>query len=134
MAKKTSVPPKTTEPEPFKAWAIVEVMGHKSYAGFVTAETIAGAALLRIDVPPTSNLAGFTKYLSPSALYGISPCTEATARAWAESRKTIPFESWSVEQQVMDSLKEKGLLLEHKQIGVSRGRKQAAYANDDGDE
>lgn len=110
----------STEADQFKTWAIVEVMGHKSYSGFVTAETIAGAAMLRIDVPPTSTLAGFTKYLSMQAIYGISPCTEETARARAEGTKATPFESWSVERQVMDTLKAKGLLLEHAQIGVSR--------------
>lgn len=109
----------SNEPERFEAWAIVEVMGHKSYAGFVTAEVIAGAAMLRIDVPATSTLAGFTKYLSCQAIYGISPCTEQTAKSWAEARRATPFESWSVEQQIMDKLKEKGVLLEHQQIGVN---------------
>jgi hypothetical protein len=100
----------------FATWAIVEVMGHKSYSGFVTAETIAGAAMLRIDVPAVGKLAGFTKYLSMQAIYGISPCTEETARRRAEATKATPFESWSVEQQMMADLKKRGLLLEHSQI------------------
>jgi hypothetical protein len=68
----------------FKTWAIVEVMGHNEYAGFVSSESIAGAEMLRVDVPETSKHAAFTKYLSTNAIYGISPCTEETARARAE--------------------------------------------------
>jgi hypothetical protein len=37
-----------SEKSEFKTWAIVEVMGHVEYAGFVTAETIAGSAMLRV--------------------------------------------------------------------------------------
>jgi hypothetical protein len=98
----------------FKTWAIVEVMGHNEYAGFVSSESIAGAGMLRVDVPETSKRAAFTKYLSTSAIYGISPCTEETARARAESQQATPFSSWSVEQQVLSNLRQKGLLIEHK--------------------
>jgi hypothetical protein len=102
-----------TEQTEFKTWAIVEVMGHNEYAGFVSSESIAGAGMLRVDVPGTSRRAAFTKYLSTSAIYGISPCTEETARARAESQQATPFSSWSVEQQVLSSLRRKGLLMEH---------------------
>ena len=100
--------------EPFKSWAVVEVMGHNEYAGYVTAETIAGAAMLRIDVPKNSRIDGFTKYLSMQSIYGISPCTEQTARARGEANKKAPFESWSVEQQMMAALKAAGRLVEPK--------------------
>ena len=103
-----------TEQAEFKTWAIIEVMGHNEYAGFVSSENIAGAAMLRVDVPETSKYAAFTKYLSTSAIYGISPCSEETARARAESQQATPFASWNVEQQVLNNLRQKGLLLEHK--------------------
>ena len=103
-----------TEQTEFKTWAIVEVMGHNEYAGFVSSENVAGAAILRVDVPETSKRAAFKKYLSTSAIYGISPCTEETARARAESQQATPFSSWSVEQQVLANLRQKGLLIEHK--------------------
>jgi hypothetical protein len=95
-------------------WAIVEVMGHNEYAGFVSSQNIAGAAMLRVDVPETPKRSAFTKYLSTSAIYGISPCSEETARARAESQQATPFSSWNVEQQVLNNLRQKGLLLEHK--------------------
>lgn len=78
----------------FKTWAIVEVMGHVEYAGYVTAETIAGSAMLRVDVPDVVGKGAFTKYLSTGALYGISPCSEETARARAASIKATPFSAW----------------------------------------
>src|SRR5579884_1202601 len=101
----------------FKTWPIVEVMGHNEYAGFVSSENIAGAAMLRVDVPETSKRAAFTKYLSTSAIYGISPCSEETARARAESQQATPFASWNVEQQVLNALRQKCLLVEHKTQG-----------------
>jgi hypothetical protein len=39
------------EEDIFKTWAIVEVMGHQTFAGFVQEQVIAGTAMLRIDVP-----------------------------------------------------------------------------------
>ena len=37
-----------TEHTDFRTWAIVEVMGHNEYAGFVSSENVAGAAMLRV--------------------------------------------------------------------------------------
>jgi hypothetical protein len=36
---------------PFESWAIVELMGHRRLGGYVRAVELAGAAMLRIDVP-----------------------------------------------------------------------------------
>ena len=102
--------------EPFKSWAIVAVMGHNEFAGMVSEETIAGAAMLRVDVPATSKYAAFTQYLSSQAIYSLSPCTEETARARAESKKAVPFDSWSVEQQVLEKLRAAGRLVEVKAL------------------
>lgn len=100
----------------FKSWAIVEVMGHQEYAGFVLAETIAGAPMIRVDVPEVSGREAFTKYLSPAAIYGISPCTEQTARLRAAAIKKTPFESWSVERQVIERLRDEGKLIAERQL------------------
>lgn len=96
----------------FKSWAIVEVMGHVEYAGYVSSENIAGTPMLRIDVPKTSNYEAFTKYIAPNALYGISPVSEETAIARAESIRATPVSIWSVENEMMKRLKEKGLMIE----------------------
>jgi hypothetical protein len=101
-----------TEKAEFKTWAIVEVMGHVEYAGLVTSETIAGSAMLRIDVPEMKDRAAFTKYLATGALYGITPCSEATARARADRIRAVPFQTFDIENQFLKSLKESGRLIE----------------------
>ncbi len=35
----------------FDTWAVVEVMGHNTYAGRVTEQAIGGASFIRVDVP-----------------------------------------------------------------------------------
>jgi hypothetical protein len=37
--------------EPFEGWAIVELMGHRRLAGYVREVELAGAGMLRLDVP-----------------------------------------------------------------------------------
>lgn len=63
--------------EPFSGWAIVEVMGHRQVCGMVSEATVAGAQMLRVDVP--GKAAGetiATQYYSPSAIYCLTPTTE----------------------------------------------------------
>jgi hypothetical protein len=75
--------------ERFEQWAIVEVMGHRRFAGFVTEAAIGGASFVRVDIPEVfcggENLPAFTKLLGAASIYAISPCTEETARAFAAS-------------------------------------------------
>lgn len=80
----------------FEEWAVVEIMGHKRFAGLVTEQAVGGASFLRIDVPQLSlptgeTLAGFTKLFGASSIYCISPCTEETARAFAQSIRAEGF-------------------------------------------
>jgi hypothetical protein len=103
-----------TDASEFNTWAIVEVMGHVEYAGFVMAETIAGSAMLRIDVPEVKGRAAFTKYLATGALYGITPCSEETARARAERIRSVPFQTFDIESQFLKTLREQGRLIENK--------------------
>lgn len=73
----------------FSSWAIVEVMGHGRFAGFVTAEAIAGP-MLRVDVPEVDGRPAFTKYLAPSSLFAVTPCTEQSAREAAKQFRARP--------------------------------------------
>lgn len=94
----------------FEGWAIVEVMGHQKYSGFVTTEAYGGAVLFRVDVPGLpahprtlewseyingkTLLAGtvvveeavqpFTKLFGAGSIYCITPCTEEVARKATE--------------------------------------------------
>lgn len=95
----------------FEGWAILEQMGHNRYAGFVTTEYFGGAALFRIDVPQLeererltkrpeygsngaylpagstvkeAGIQGYTKYIGPSSLFALTPCTHEAALAALE--------------------------------------------------
>lgn len=57
-----------SEATKFESWAVVEVMGHQTFAGFVSEQTIGGASFVRVDVPaihsaddPREACAAFTK-------------------------------------------------------------------------
>jgi len=39
--------------EKFEGWCVLELMGHRRLAGYVSEQEIAGADMLRIDVPST---------------------------------------------------------------------------------
>ena len=67
-----------------EGWALVEIMGHKRYAGRVSEELVIGAPMLRVDVPAIRELPAFTKYFAAGAIYGITPCTETEAHMLAE--------------------------------------------------
>lgn len=71
-----------------QTWAIVEVMGHKKFAGYVTEHTIGAMALIRVDVPATQQgdrtTQEYSKLIGPGSIYCITPCTEEVARAAAQ--------------------------------------------------
>lgn len=67
---------------PIDTWALVELMGHISIAGKVSEETHFDTMLMRIDVPETAHSEALTYYVGGAALFRLTPCPEATARAW----------------------------------------------------
>lgn len=97
-------------------WAVVEIMGHQKYAGFCTETTLAGAPLLRVDVPQVEgkqysterynyeakryeqqtyqepDIEGYTKYFGPSSIFCVTPCTEAAAREAAKQWRSAPVQ------------------------------------------
>ena len=105
----------TETPTTFYGWAVVEIMGHQTFAGYVTQENHFGTSLLRIDVPevPATTemrnqhrqngygydkvevlvpaVAAFTRYFGGSSLYGLTPCTEEVAQAAYKKLKKTPI-------------------------------------------
>lgn len=89
----------------FDGWAVVEVLGHQTYVGYVTTEAYGAAVLFRVDVPaleerervttrpeyaggdyvpPGSTVkegavAGYTKLIGAGSIYAITPCTKEAA-------------------------------------------------------
>lgn len=87
-----------TETPAFQTWAIVEIMGHRRLAGWLTEQQIAGTGFLRLDVPGTDPAAGFeaTQLYNPSSIYAITPCTEDTARRAATIGRVAPVQQWEL--------------------------------------
>ena len=69
-------------------WATVEMLGHRSVVGQLSEVTVAGAPMLRIEVPtepPGVVIA------APASLYCITPITEDAARARHAKRPELPY-------------------------------------------
>lgn len=86
--------------EPYAGWTILELMGHRRLAGYVTEAEIAGGKFIRIDVPgkdghgPRSTVA--TQYYGASSVYCLTPTTEEIARAVAERNQVEPAQPWEI--------------------------------------
>lgn len=108
VSKEESMDEKAT----FDTWGIVELFGHQRIAGKLTEQVVAGATMLRVDVPecqvrgrqleigkpiPVETVPGFTKFYGAGAIYGVTPTDEPTARLAAASLRVEPCERWRLE-------------------------------------
>jgi hypothetical protein len=101
----------------FESWAIVDVLGHQRYVGYVTTEAYGQAVLFRIDVPalearervtkrpgnvdgrylPAGStvqegaVAGYTKLIGSGSIYAITPCTKEAALEAVEQAQPRPL-------------------------------------------
>lgn len=80
----------------FESWAILELMGHRRLAGFITEQEIGGSAMLRLDVHDTEG-AVTTQFYSGAAVYCITPTTEEIARKIGERSKPEPVHRYELE-------------------------------------
>jgi hypothetical protein len=76
--------------EAFQEWAILELMGHRKEAGLVREVSIGGASFIRIDVPGKNVPWIATQYYNPSAVYCMTPVSEALARQVALTYEPAP--------------------------------------------
>lgn len=100
-------------------WAILELMGHRRLAGWLSEEEVAGAAFLRLDIPavpdgvktcdecgaarafgcicePALGPLEATQFYAPGALYCLTPTTEEIARGMAASLRPQPVHRWEL--------------------------------------
>lgn len=106
-----------TQQAKFDGWAIVDLMGHQRYVGYVTTEAYGQAVLFRIDVPaldarervtvrpgyvgdkycPAGTTVhegpvdGYTKLVGSGSIYTITPCTKEAALAAVEEAQRRPL-------------------------------------------
>jgi hypothetical protein len=79
------------EGKPIGAPAIVSLFGHNTVAGWVSADTMFGDPMLRIDVPATSKQPPFTRHYGVKAVYEIDWCSEEVMLAAAEQAQVRPI-------------------------------------------
>jgi hypothetical protein len=84
--------------EKFEVYAIVELFGHNKIAGKVTEQVIGGSSFIRVDVPNTKDVPGFTRLLHANAIYAINPVTEEVANGYAERIQSQPIQSWDARE------------------------------------
>jgi hypothetical protein len=76
-------------------WAIVELMGHRRLVGRCSEVQVAGATLLRVDVPANETLGdpevSATQLYGGGAIYCITPTTEEAARKAAALARPSSF-------------------------------------------
>lgn len=82
--------------EKFDLWGIVELFGHQRIAGKLTEQNVAGANMLRVDVPESKEAPPFTRFLNHAAIYAINPTTEEVAKMVAEQLQAKPIDSWDI--------------------------------------
>lgn len=80
----------------YEGWAVVELMGRNTMAGYVSEQTIAGVAMLRVDVPATDGVEKYTKFVSGNAIYSITPTTQEIAERAAVRLRVRPVSEYVV--------------------------------------
>ena len=81
----------------FEQWGVIEVMGHQRAAGRISEEVVAGANLLRVDVPTDAH--NFrTVYYGASAIYALHVTGEEEARKMAARSGAKPPFAYELEQ------------------------------------
>lgn len=84
------------EKKGFREWALVELMGHQRIVGFVSEQTIGGAAMLRVDVPDAEGATRFTRLYGSSAIYAINPVSKEVALKLAGAVDAEPVKAWQL--------------------------------------
>lgn len=80
-------------------WAILELMGHRRLAGYVSEQEVAGKGFIRLDVPGADKEGDgwhATQLYSPAAVYCITPTSEETARDVAVTSQPAPVQRWEL--------------------------------------
>ena len=106
----------------FDGWAIVDVLGHQRYVGYVTTEAYGQAVLFRVDVPSLDErervtkrpgyigdayapagttvkegaVPGYTKLVGSGSIYTITPCTKDAALDALEQSQSRPLMAVSI--------------------------------------
>lgn len=85
-------------------WAVLELMGHRKYAGRISEVERFGAAMARLEVfAEGDEEPRFTQDYSPQAIYCLTPCTEALARRYSNRHRPEPISGYELERRALSS-------------------------------
>ena len=89
----------------FEGWAILELLGHRRLAGYVTVVELAGQPMLRLDVPGQvyggEETGKATQFVGAGSIYALTPTTEEIARAVALKDRPAPVHAWELPQRAL---------------------------------
>ncbi len=95
-----------TEKQEAGFWAIVEIMGHKRYAGYVSEYVLGGASFVRVDVPDQDGYKAFSKMFGAQSIYCITPVSEEAAKVAAGSLKEQPMSEWDLPDEWRQAIRQ----------------------------
>lgn len=86
------------------AWMLIELLGHRKLAGFVTEEEKWGQVLLRIDIPTdidfeTKKLKFTTQLYGTHALYCATYINESDAIQLAKTLRPAPYDKFDLHRE-----------------------------------
>lgn len=84
------------KPVAYEGWAILELMGHRRLAGYVSEAAQYGTAMIRIDVPADAGQTLASQFYGGSSIYCLTPTTEDIARRVAASNRPAPVHAWEM--------------------------------------
>lgn len=82
-------------------WALLELFGHQKIVGKVTEHELGGTAMLRVDVPGVEGQEPFTKFYGPSAIFSLTPISEAVGLALAKRLRADPISVYAPELRAL---------------------------------
>lgn len=87
-----------TDTPTFAEWVILELLGHRRLAGYLTEQQIAGHGYLRLDIPGEDDSEAFaaTQLFNPTSVYAIHPTSETIARHAAKTYRQAPLNRWEL--------------------------------------
>lgn len=78
-------------------WAVVELFGHVKFGALLTLQPLGGTAMLRADIYRSGEAAPvLSKLIGTTAIYSVTFCTEAVARALADHHAPDPVSRWDL--------------------------------------
>lgn len=86
-------------------WAIVELFGHQKIAGRISNEVLGGTSFVRVDVPESAEIAGFTKLFGGAAIYGITFVSQEIATAMAARLQKEPVSVYDLPPEYGEALR-----------------------------